>query len=180
MLAPLAVGSKRLPEAVAATAGYVALYVVMNIGAFAVVTAVARRTATQSATESATRSVPDLDDYRGLGRRNPLLAAALTFFLICLAGLPPGIMGLFAKIVVFRATVAGGVTWLAVIMALNTVIGLYYYLSWAARLFAAPSTDTYKIRTSTAVGLAIGTAAAGAAVLSVAPQIVLQTVSAVT
>jgi NADH-quinone oxidoreductase subunit N len=172
MLAPLAVGSKRLPEAVAATAGYVALYAVMNIGAFAVVTAVARHTATGRA--------PDLDGYRGLARQNPILAMALTFFLICLAGLPPGIMGLFAKIVVFRATVGGGATWLAVIMAVNTVIGLYYYLSWAARLFAAPTTETYKIRTSTAVGLAIGVAAVGAVVLSVAPQVVLQTVSAVT
>jgi NADH-quinone oxidoreductase subunit N len=172
MLAPLATGSKRLPEAVAATAGYVALYVVMNIGAFAVVTAVARRTATGSP--------HDLNDYRGLGRRNPYLAAALAFFLICLAGLPPGIMGLFAKIVVFRATVAGGATWLAVIMALNTVIGLYYYLSWAARLFAAPTTETYEIRTSTAVRVAIGAAAVGVVVLSAAPQLVLQTVSAVT
>ena len=172
MLAPLAVGSKRLPEAVAATAAYVAMYAVMNIGAFAVVTAVARRTAAES--------VPDLGDYRGLGWRNPVLAAALAFFLICLAGLPPGIMGLFAKIVVFRATVAGGATWLAVVMALNTVIGLYYYLTWAVRLFAAPAAETHKIRTSTAVGLAVGTAAAGAVLLSVAPQIVLQTVSAVT
>jgi NADH-quinone oxidoreductase subunit N len=200
MLAPLAVGSKRLPEAVAATAGYVSLYAVMNLGAFAVVTAVARRAVPAAVPDAVPESVPaavpgavaaavpgalptpaaDLDDYRGLVRRSPLLAAALAFFLICLAGLPPGIMGLFAKIVVFRATVAGGAAWLAVIMALNTVIGLYYYLSWVVRLFAAPPTETYKIRTSTAVGLAIGVAAAGAVVLSVAPQVVLQTVSAVT
>jgi NADH-quinone oxidoreductase subunit N len=177
MLAPLAVGSKRLPEAVAATAAYVTLYAVMNLGAFAVVTAVARRTVPSHGPSTA---VADLEDYRGLGRRSPLLAAALAFFLICLAGLPPGIMGLFAKIVVFRATVAGGAAWLAVIMALNPVIGLYYYLAWVVRLFAAPGTETYKIRTSVTVGLAIGAAAAGAVLLSVAPQLVLQTVSAVT
>jgi NADH-quinone oxidoreductase subunit N len=206
MLAPLAVGSKRLPEAVAATAAYVALYAVMNLGAFAVVTAMARRIAPTPSPEpvpasasvsasgtgvvpahaagvvpsSGPDAVPDLDDYRGLGRRNPFLAAALAFFLICLAGLPPGVMGLFAKVVVFRATVAGGATWLAVIMALNTVVGLYYYLSWAVRLFAAPATETYKIRTGRAVGLAIGVAAALAVVLSVAPQLVVRAVSAVT
>jgi NADH-quinone oxidoreductase subunit N len=169
MLAPLAVGSRRLTDAVAATAAYVTLYAVMNIGAFSVVAAVARRRA---------RNL--VADYRGLGRSNPAAAAALAFFLICLAGLPPGVMGLFAKIVVFRATVAGDVVWLAVVMAVNTVIGLYYYLSWAATLFAAPEAEGPELRTGWAVGAAIGAAAAGAVVLSVAPQIVLQTVSAIT
>jgi NADH-quinone oxidoreductase subunit N len=193
MLAPLAVGANRLPDAVAATVAYVAMYAVMNIGAFAVVTAVARRYARNA-----------LDDYRGLARSNPAAAAALAFFLLCLAGLPPGVMGLFAKIVVFRATVAGGVTWLAVVMAVNTVLGLYYYLSWAVRLFAAPAAPAGAgaagamvagamvaagaaepepapaLRTDRAVGAAIGAAAAGAVVLSVAPQLVLQTVSKIT
>ena len=171
MLAPLAVGSRRLPDAVAATAAYVTLYAVMNIGAFAVVTAVARRHA---------RNL--VEDYRGLGRAHPAAAVALAFFLICLAGLPPGVMGLFAKIVVFRATVAGDVVWLGVVMAVNTVIGLYYYLAWAARLFTprAAAEEQPPLRTGWAVGLAIGAAAAGAVVLSVAPQIVVQTVSAIT
>jgi NADH-quinone oxidoreductase subunit N len=169
MLAPLAVGERRLPVAVAATVAYVALYAVMNIGAFAVVVAVARRHPRNT-----------LDDYRGLARSNPAAAAALAFFLLCLAGLPPGVMGLFAKIVVFRATVAGGVTWLAVVMAVNTVLGLYYYLSWAVRLFAAPPAEEPALRTGWAVGAAVGAAAAGAIVLSVAPQLVLQTASAIT
>jgi NADH-quinone oxidoreductase subunit N len=170
MLAPLAVGSKRLPDAVAATTAYVALYAVMNIGAFAVVTAVARR-----------RPRNLLVDYRGLVRTAPGAAAALAFFLICLAGLPPGVMGLFAKIVVIRATVAGDVLWLAVVMAVNTVLGLYYYLAWAVRLFAEPPAEPAAgPRTGWAVGLAIAAAAAGAVVLSVAPQLVLQTVSGIT
>ncbi|MFI0352498.1 NADH-quinone oxidoreductase subunit N [Actinomadura sp. 9N407] len=163
MIAPLAVGAHRLPEAVAATTAYVALYAVMNLGAFAVVTAY-RRNAT-------------LDDFRGLARNNPATAAALAFFLICLAGLPPGVMGLFAKVVVFRATVAGGVTWLAVIMAINTVIGLYYYLAWAARLFVGPATET---RPTPAIRAAVAATLTAAIVLSVAPQLVLQTVRSVT
>ncbi|MFB4313657.1 NADH-quinone oxidoreductase subunit N [Actinomadura sp. 21ATH] len=163
MIAPLAVGAHRLPEAVAATTAYVALYAAMNLGAFAVVTAY-RRGAT-------------LDDFRGLARSSPATGAALAFFLICLAGLPPGVMGLFAKVVVFRATVAGGVTWLAVIMAINTVIGLYYYLAWAARLFtgttAAPAPGV-------PVRAAVAATATAAVVLSVAPQLVLETVRSVT
>lgn len=166
MLAPLAVGSQRLPEAVAATTAYVALYAVMNLGAFAAVTAY-RRNAT-------------LDDFRGLARSSPATAAALAFFLICLAGLPPGVMGLFAKVVVFRATVAGGVTWLAVIMAINTVIGLYYYLAWAAKLFTAPAEPAQPVRFAPSVRAAVAATATAAIVLSVAPQLVLQTVRSVT
>jgi NADH-quinone oxidoreductase subunit N len=166
MLAPLAVGSHRLPEAVAATTAYVALYAVMNLGAFAVVIGYHRRRT--------------LDDYRGLARRSPATATALAFFLICLAGLPPGVMGLFAKVVVFRATVAGGVTWLAVVMAINTVIGLYYYLAWAVRLFTPSPEDEAHAAPGLAARAAIAATAAGAIVLSIAPQIVLQTVSQAT
>jgi NADH-quinone oxidoreductase subunit N len=166
MLAPLSAGNHRLNEAVAATLAYVVLYAVMNIGAFAVVATIGR---------------PDLADQQGLGRTSPALAAALAFFLICLAGLPPGVMGLFAKIVVVRATVAGGVTWLAVVMGVNTVIGLYYYLAWAARLFQAPIAGPVRpLHAGPTAGLAVGAAAAGAVLLSAAPQIVLQAVSAIT
>jgi NADH-quinone oxidoreductase subunit N len=166
MLAPLAVGDHHLDEAVAATTAYVALYAVMNLGAFAVVTSLHRWTT--------------LDDYRGLARHQPATAAALAFFLICLAGLPPGVMGLFAKVVVFRATVTGEVTWLAVVMAVNTVIGLYYYLAWAVRLFAAPEVAARHDAPGPAARAAIVATAAGALVLSVAPQLVLRTVTALT
>ncbi|MEU8340425.1 NADH-quinone oxidoreductase subunit N [Spirillospora sp. NPDC048832] len=163
MLAPLAIGSHRLGEATAATVAYVALYAVMNLGAFAVVIGYHR--------------LRTLDDYRGLARRGPAAATALAFFLICLAGLPPGVMGLFAKVVVFRATVAGGVTWLAVIMAINTVIGLYYYLAWAVRLFGpSPSGQERDTGPGLPVRAAITAAAAGAIALSIAPQLVLQAV----
>ncbi|MFC0040405.1 NADH-quinone oxidoreductase subunit N [Actinomadura rayongensis] len=174
MLAPLASGAHRLPEAVAATTAYVALYAVMNLGAFAVVVGFRRRAGAVGGADA-------LDDFRGLGRRSPAVAAALAFFLICLAGLPPGVMGLFAKVVVFRSTVAGGATWLAVIMALNTVIGLFYYLRWAVLLFAEPTGRPYATAVpGLPVRFAVGAAAAGAVVLSVAPQLVLQAVTSVT
>ncbi|MFA1542282.1 NADH-quinone oxidoreductase subunit N [Actinomadura monticuli] len=163
MLAPLAAGEHRLAEAVAATVAYVALYAVMNLGAFAVVIGFHHRRT--------------LDDYRGLARRSPAAATALAFFLICLAGLPPGVMGLFAKVVVFRATVAGDATWLAVILAINTVIGLYYYLAWTVRLFTPSPADEPHTGPGLPVRVAIAATAAAAVVLSVAPQIVLQTVA---
>lgn len=161
MLAPLAGGSRVRPhEWMTATAAYVAMYAIMNIGAFCVVTVVARR------------GRRDLSDYRGLARTNPGVAAALAFFLVCLAGLPPGVMGLFAKIVVFRAAVGGAATWLAVTMAINTVLGLYYYLGWAARLFA-PVEQARPVRVGRAAGIAITVTLAGAVVVSVAPELIL-------
>ncbi|MFI0405395.1 NADH-quinone oxidoreductase subunit N [Actinomadura sp. 3N508] len=175
MLAPLSVGDDRLPEAVAATTAYVALYAVMNMGAFAVVIGFRRRTA-----GALSPSWDTLDDYRGLARRSPAVATALAFFLICLAGLPPGVMGLFAKVVVFRATVAGDVTWLAVVMAINTAIGLYYYLVWAVRLFTPAAGPSYDPAPGMPVRAAITATATAALVLSAAPQIVLQTVTQAT
>ncbi|MBE1531611.1 NADH-quinone oxidoreductase subunit N [Actinomadura algeriensis] len=174
MLAPLAVGTDHLPEAVAATTAYVAFYAVMNLGAFAVATGLRRRT------DEHRQTVDALDDFGGLARRAPFTAAALAFFLICLAGLPPGVMGLFAKVVVFRGVVAGDVVWLAVVMAINTVIGLYYYLRWAVRLFARPTGPAVETVPGLPVRFAVAATAAGALVLSVAPQVILQTVTAAT
>lgn len=105
---------------VAASVGYLVLYAVMNLGAFAVVSMV---------------SGGELATYRGMYRERPRTALALTFFLLCLAGLPPGVMGLFAKVVVFKAAVSGNLVWLAAVMAVNIVVALYYYLRWAAILF---------------------------------------------
>src|SRR5262249_20349817 len=116
-------GRGSLEVAVGATLGYLALYVAMNLGAFCCLAA-AGRTA--------------VADLRGLAGRHPWLAAAFAFFLVCLAGLPPGLAGRGGEVVVVRATLIGGLGWLAVVMAVNTVIGLAYYLRLAAALFRAP------------------------------------------
>lgn len=131
VLAPLAV-TRATPglNPVAASVGYLVLYAVMNLGAFGVVSMVYGEPG-----PSAQPSGGELAAYRGMYRDRPRAALALAFFLLCLAGLPPGVMGLFAKVVVFKAAVSGNLVWLAVIMAVNIVIGLYYYLRWAAILF---------------------------------------------
>jgi NADH-quinone oxidoreductase subunit N len=55
-----------------------------------------------------------------------------------LAGLPPGLAGLFAKVTVVRALLDGSAGWLAVVVGVNAVIGLAYYARLAALTFAAP------------------------------------------
>jgi NADH-quinone oxidoreductase subunit N len=77
-----------------------------------------------------------IEQYRGAARRAPLLGAALTLALVGLAGLPPGLAGLFAKVAVVGAILAGDAWWLAVVVAGNVVIGLAYYVRVAARLYA--------------------------------------------
>jgi NADH-quinone oxidoreductase subunit N len=132
LLVPLAIASTSvgrtdhgLQQAGEATLAYLGIYAAMNLGAFAVVAAVSAGTPRRS-----------ISDYRGLAAHSPWLAAAFALFLTALAGLPPGVAGLVAKVVVVRAAVNGHLTWLAVVAAVNTVIGLAYYLRLAALPFA--------------------------------------------
>ena len=108
----------------AATLAYVAFYVLLELGAFAAVIAV--------------RGVRDggtLEELRGLATRRPWVAAALALALAGLAGLPPGLAGLFAKVVVIRSLVDSDVLWLALVVAANAVLGLAYYVRVGAMLY---------------------------------------------
>ncbi len=96
---------------------YAASYAAMNVGAFAVVSHFA----------SAGERYVTLEDYAGLGRRSPLLAAALTIFLLSLIGIPiTG--GFFAKFYVFSAALQANLVGLVIIGVLNSAVGAYYYL----------------------------------------------------
>jgi NADH-quinone oxidoreductase subunit N len=96
---------------------YTAAYAAMNVGAFAVVSHVA----------NADEKYVALEDYAGLGKRSPVLAATLTFFLMSLIGIPiTG--GFFAKFYVLSAALKSNLVGLAIIMVLNSAVGAYYYL----------------------------------------------------
>ncbi|ROQ66836.1 NADH-quinone oxidoreductase subunit N [Streptomyces sp. 840.1] len=130
LLVPIAAAAYAGDRQIGSTVAYALMYAVVNLGAFAVAALVAR-------TSPGNR----LADYRNLYATRPLAALTLGFFLLCLAGLPPGIIGLFAKVTVFSAAVDAGLGWLAVVMAVNVVIALYYYLQWTAALFRGPAED---------------------------------------
>ncbi|MEU2128444.1 NADH-quinone oxidoreductase subunit N [Streptomyces sp. NPDC018352] len=184
LLVPIAAAAYSSDEHIGSTVAYALMYAVVNLGAFAVAALVAR-------TSPGNR----LTDYRGLYATRPLAALAMAFFLLCLAGLPPGIIGLFAKVTVFSAAVDAGLGWLAVVMAVNVVIALYYYLQWTATLFRAPAETPEEtpaaavleeasaqdaVRAPTRHGVpasltvAIALTAAAGVVLSGAPQAVLR------
>lgn len=145
-------------DAFSAVLVYLFAYAVMNIGTFAVVTAVARRHPQRR-----------LDDYDGLGQRSPGLAAALTVFLLSLGGLPP-LVGFFAKVVIFWVAVQAGIAGqaggyvLAAAVAVNTVISVFYYLRIAKPMWMAEPAETEPVRPGFALGFTVG----GLALLTVA------------
>src|SRR6266851_4823446 len=96
---------------------YTAAYAAMNVGAFAVVSHFAN---------TGERYVT-LEDYEGLGRSSPLLAATLTIFLLSLIGIPMT-GGFFAKFYVFSAALKANLIWLTLIGVINSAVGAYYYL----------------------------------------------------
>ncbi|MFJ4472003.1 NADH-quinone oxidoreductase subunit N [Streptomyces sp. NPDC089424] len=152
------------PEhSIGSTVAYALMYAAVNLGAFAVAALVGR-----------TKTLNRVSDYRGLYASNPVTALLLAFFLLCLAGLPPGVIGLFAKVTVFSAAVDAGLGWLAVVMAVNVVIALYYYLQWAALLFRAPATEPARHLVPAPLTAAIALTAVLAVGLSGAPQLVLR------
>jgi NADH-quinone oxidoreductase subunit N len=96
---------------------YTAAYAAMNVGAFAVVSHFA----------NAGERYVTLEDYAGLGRTSPLLAATLTIFLLSLIGIPMT-GGFFAKFYVFGAAIKSNLVWLTLIGVANSAVGAYYYL----------------------------------------------------
>ncbi|MFC9847513.1 NADH-quinone oxidoreductase subunit N [Streptomyces sp. NPDC060223] len=165
LLVPIAAAaySKDAEKAIGSTVAYALMYAAVNLGAFAVAALVAR-----------TSPLNRVSDYRGLYAASPLSALLLGFFLLCLAGLPPGIIGLFAKVTVFSAAVDAGLGWLAVVMAVNVVIALFYYLQWTTLLFRAPEGEPAKHRVPAPLTAAIALTAVLGIALSGAPQLALR------
>lgn len=81
-----------------------------------------------------------IDDYRGLARQRPLLAASLVVCLLGLVGTPPTAV-FVGKLEAFSAAFDGGYAWLAVLAAVNTVASLFYYLRWIVPALSSRGTD---------------------------------------
>src|SRR4030088_2354924 len=103
--------------AYAAVLFYLVSYALVKLGAFTIV----------SELGGLGEKHLSLEDYAGLGQRQPVAAAVLSLFLLSLLGLPVT-AGFFGKFYIFKAAVNSHLIWLAVLMAINSVIGAYYYL----------------------------------------------------
>jgi NADH-quinone oxidoreductase subunit N len=142
---------------------YSAAYAAMNVGAFAVITQMA----------GSGERFSQIDDYSGLGKRSPLLAAALTFFLLSLIGIPiTG--GFFAKFYVFSAALRTHLIWLTIIGVANSGMGSYYYLRLIVRMYMfEPRTDAPAPKVQLGVALAIAISLIATLWLGVLPNAVL-------
>jgi NADH-quinone oxidoreductase subunit N len=149
---------------------YSVAYAFMNIGAFAVVTALQGRPGVTS----------QISSFAGLGRRAPLAGALMTLFLLSLTGIPPTAGFLAKALVILAAVQAGGwASVLAVIAVINAAIAAFYYLRVVVYMYmrdapadAKPLTDSWPMR----LGLVV--AAVGTLVLGILPGILLPTTEA--
>ena len=143
---------------------YLLIYGAMNLGAFAVVIAVARRTRTA-----------DIASYGGLFITTPVLAVAMTAFMASLAGIPP-LAGWFAKFAMFRSIIDAGTGWglaLAIIAAVNSVIAFYYYFRVVVQMWLRPvaTEDRTPIRIPQPLAVAISLTAMIVLIVGIYPQI---------
>jgi NADH-quinone oxidoreductase subunit N len=105
------------PLGVTSVVFYLIAYILTNLAAFGIVTAFGRVAGSD-----------DMKAYSGLSRRAPTLALMMMVAFLSLAGMPP-FGGFVGKVFVFAAAIEQGWVWLSVVGVLNSIIGLYYYLT---------------------------------------------------
>ena len=143
---------------------YTASYAAMNVGAFAVVSHIA----------GAGERFVTLDDYAGLGRRSPVLAATLTIFLLSLIGIPMT-GGFFAKFYVFSAALQANLVGLTIIGVLNSAVGAYYYLRIIVVMYMREAREELPaIPVTAALGTALAISVAATLYLGLLPGKVLE------
>ena len=150
-------------DGITAVIFYAASYAVMNAGAFIVISHVG---------SEGERAVT-LDDYSGLGRRSPVLAATLTIFLLSLIGIPiTG--GFFAKFYVFKAALEANLVGLTILGVINSAIAAYYYLRLIVVMYMRePRDDTRIAPVPAPLGVALALAGLTTLYLGILPGHVL-------
>jgi NADH-quinone oxidoreductase subunit N len=152
------------PAGISAVMFYTASYAAMNVGAFAVVSHFA----------NAGERYVTLEDYEGLGRSSPLLAATLTIFLLSLIGIPMT-GGFFAKFYVFSAASQANLIWLLLIGVANSAIGAYYYLRIIVMMYMRESRKQVPVTPiPVGLGVALGLSVVATLYLGLLPDRVLQ------
>jgi len=114
---------------------YMAIYLVMNLGTFAVLVAMRRKG----------RALEQVDDLAGLGRTDPAMALWMAIFMFSMAGVPP-MAGFFGKLYVFLAAVQEGFWVLALVGVFTSVVGSYYYLRVIKVMYFDPAAEPLDAR----------------------------------
>jgi NADH-quinone oxidoreductase subunit N len=109
---------------------YLLVYTLMTAGAFALLIANAR--------ESTGEERVALEDWAGFAREKPLLAGLFSVFLLSLAGFPLT-AGFLGKLYILRAAIAAGLTPLAVVLVLSSLLSYFYYLRVIVVMYMSPA-----------------------------------------
>jgi NADH-quinone oxidoreductase subunit N len=145
---------------------YSAAYAFMNLGAFAVVSALQRRTGVTS----------QISTFGGLGRRAPLLGALMFLFLLSLTGIPP-LAGFWAKVYVILAALQAGSPWLtglAVLTVVNAAAAAFYYLRVAVVMYMRePSENAPPVQLGGLVSAGLVVSAVLTVLIGLAPGLVI-------
>jgi NADH-quinone oxidoreductase subunit N len=142
---------------------YAAAYAAMNVGAFAVASHLA----------NVGEKYVTLDDYAGLGRRAPGLAAVLTIFMLSLIGIPVT-GGFLAKFYVFQAAMQSHLTGLVIIAVINSAVAAYYYLRVIVYMYMRePQRDVPVLRMPLGLGVSLAACLLATIYLGVLPGRVL-------
>src|SRR2546428_1264978 len=168
LLVAFAVWPQSDPKAgISAAMFYTASYAAMNVGAFAVVGHFA----------GPGERYVTLEDYSGLGKRSPALAAIFTIFLLSLIGIP-AFGGFFAKFYVFASAVKQNLIGLLMIGVLNSAVAAYYYLRIIVVMYMRePREETPVAAVPPGLGIALGLSLAVTIFLGVFPRPVLDYLS---
>ena len=122
---------------------YLLSYVLMTVGSFAVI----------SLSAKSGKENTGLNSLHGLWQRSPLATFALIVFMISLVGMPPT-AGFVGKFLIFNDALAAGLTPLAIVLAINSAISIYYYLGIAKAAFVSEDDEAETARTPLNLGLA--------------------------
>jgi len=148
-------------SAFAAAVTYILIYGIMNLGAFAATVAVSRRHPTLL-----------LSDFAGLRETAPLIAIGMAVFMISLAGVPPT-GGFWAKLLIFQAAIERGGTLgpaLAVVMLVNSVVSVFYYLFVPRQMFLRDPADPSRLRVPVLVTAVVAVAMVALVAIFVLPN----------
>jgi NADH-quinone oxidoreductase subunit N len=140
---------------------FLASYAVTNLGAFIAIIAISNKIDSDL-----------IQDFSGMGKRAPVLAATLTLCLISLIGMPPA-AGFMAKFYIFSGAVQHGLLWLVIVAVINSAISAYYYLRVAKVMWFGEPAAEEKVPSSGALRFALGLSCLGVMVLGIIPAFMM-------
>jgi len=150
---------------------YTVAYALMTLGAFSVVILLCR--GSEDGGEGENIRGEHLDDFRGLARTHPAVAAAFVIFALSLVGIPPT-AGFVGKLFLFNAAIQGSFYWLAVIGILNSAISLYYYFKVVMAMYMQEPQGSPTLSFSSSLTFALFITSAGTLLLGLYPEPLIQ------